>query len=48
VVRWSPYDNYVELIESTTYGVRLQLTQGGGLGRVVGAQVYVPGVAFEE
>ncbi len=48
VVRWSPYDNFVNLIESTTYGVRLQVTQGGGLGRVVGAQVYVPGVPFEE
>jgi hypothetical protein len=48
VVRWSPYENFVQLIESTTYGVRLQVTQGGGLGRIVGAQLYVPGTAFEE
>jgi len=38
----------VNLIESTTYGVRLQVTQGGGLGRVVGAQLYVPNLPFEE
>ncbi len=48
VVRWSPYDNYVNLVESTTNGVRLQVTQGGGLGRVVGATLYVPGLPFEE
>jgi hypothetical protein len=48
VVRWSPYDNYVNLIESTTNGVRLQVTQGGGLGRVIGAQLYVPNLPFEE
>ncbi|MHB8419330.1 MAG: hypothetical protein ACYDCL_14730 [Myxococcales bacterium] len=48
VVRWSPYDNTVNLIESTTYGVRLNVTQGGGLGRVIGAHIYVPGTAVEE
>ena len=48
VVRWSPYDNYINLIESTAYGVRLQVTQGGGLGRIVGATLYVPGLPYEE
>ncbi|HUB05527.1 MAG TPA: hypothetical protein VMB50_00920 [Myxococcales bacterium] len=48
VVRWSPYDTFVNLIDSTLYGVRLQVTQGGGLGRIVGAQVYVPNLPFEE
>jgi hypothetical protein len=42
IVRWSPYDNYVDLIETTTNGVRIDTTQGGGFGRVVGAQVYYP------
>jgi hypothetical protein len=48
VVRWSPYDNYVNLIESTAYGVRLQVTQGGGLGRIVGATLYVPNLPYED
>ncbi len=48
IVRWSPFDNYPTLIESTTNGVRLDVTQGGGLGRVVGANLYVPGLPFEE
>jgi hypothetical protein len=48
VVRWSPYENYVNMIESTLYGVRLQTTQGGGLGRVVGAQLYVPNLITTE
>ena len=42
IVRWSPYDNYVDLIETTSNGVRIDTTQGGGFGRVVGAQVYFP------
>ena len=48
VVRWSPYDNYVNLIESTTNGVRLDVTPGGGLGRIVGAQLYVPNLPVQE
>jgi hypothetical protein len=42
IVRWSPYDNYVDLIEATSTGVRIDTTQGGGFGRVVGATVYYP------
>jgi hypothetical protein len=45
IVRWSPYENYVDMIESTYNGVRLDVTQGGGLGRVVGAEIYVPNPA---
>ncbi len=48
VVLRSPYENFVILIETTTSGVRLQVTQGGGLGRIVGATLYVPGLPVEE
>jgi hypothetical protein len=42
-VRYSPYDNYPDYITSLTAGVRLDIEQGGGYGRVVDATVYVPG-----
>jgi hypothetical protein len=48
VVRWSSYDNYIDLIDATSTGVRLDVTQGGGFGRVVGVQLYVPGTAAEQ
>lgn len=43
VVRYSPYNNYPDYIESTVNGVRLSIEQGAGLGRVADATVYLPG-----
>jgi hypothetical protein len=43
VVRYSPYGNYADYITSLTNGVRLNITQGGGYGRVVDVTLFVPG-----
>jgi hypothetical protein len=43
VIRYSPFNNYVDYITSLTNGVRLGITQGGGFGRVVDATLFVPG-----
>ncbi len=43
VIRYSPYDNYADYITSLTNGVRLNITQGGGFGRVVDVTLFVPG-----
>jgi hypothetical protein len=43
VIRYSPYNNYVDFITSLTNGVRLGVTQGGGFGRVVDVTLFVPG-----
>ena len=42
VMEYSPYENYLDWINSTSNGVRLEVTQGGGLGRIVGATLYDP------
>ncbi len=43
IVRYSPYNNYPDFITATGTGVRLEVTQGGGLGRIVGAILFAPG-----
>ena len=43
IIRYSPYGNYADYITSTTNGVRLNITQGGGFGRVVDVTLFVPG-----
>ena len=43
VVRWSPFGNYPDFVSSTTNGVTVGITQGGGKGRVVDATLWAPG-----
>jgi hypothetical protein len=43
IVRYSPYDNYPDYIQSTTAGVRLGIEQGAGYGRVSDVTVFAPG-----
>ena len=43
VIRYSPFGNYADYITSLTNGVRLNITQGGGYGRVVDVTLFVPG-----
>lgn len=43
ITTYSPYDNYADYITSVTNGVRLNITQGGGYGRVVDVTLFVPG-----
>jgi hypothetical protein len=43
ITTYSPYDNYADFITSVTNGVRLNITQGGGFGRVVDVTLFVPG-----
>ncbi len=43
IVTYSPYDNYADYITSIANGVRLNITQGGGFGRVVDVTLFVPG-----
>jgi hypothetical protein len=43
VVRYSPYDNYPDYIQSAVAGVRLGIEQGAGYGRVTDVTVFAPG-----
>jgi hypothetical protein len=43
ITTYSPYDNYADYITSLTNGVELDITQGGGYGRVVDVVLFVPG-----
>ena len=43
IIRYSPYDNYADYITSLNNGVQVEVTQGGGYGRIVGALMFVPG-----
>lgn len=43
VFRYSPFGNYLDYITSLQNGVRLNITQGGGAGRVVDVTLFVPG-----
>jgi len=45
IVRYSVYDNYVDVITSLTAGVQIDINQGGGYGRVVGATVFDPALS---
>lgn len=44
IVRYSPYNNYVDFITSKTYGVKLAINLGAGLGRVIDATLYDPSI----
>ncbi len=43
IVRYSVYDNYPDYITSISGGVRLNIEQGAGFGRVVDAITFAPG-----
>jgi hypothetical protein len=43
IITYSPYGNYADYISSIANGVRLNITQGGGFGRVVDATLFTPG-----
>jgi len=43
IIRYSPYDNYADYITSLNNGVQVEVTQGGGYGRIVGATLFTPG-----
>ena len=43
VFRYSPFGNFLDYITSLQNGVRLNITQGGGAGRVVDVTLFVPG-----
>jgi hypothetical protein len=42
IVRYSVYNNYVDYITSLSAGVQVDINQGGGYGRVVGATIFDP------
>jgi hypothetical protein len=44
VIRYSPYNNYIDFITSKTNGVKLSVNQGAGLGRVVDIVLYDPSI----
>lgn len=43
IVRFSPYGNYPDFITSLSNGVEVEITQGGGFGRVIDVDMFVPG-----
>jgi hypothetical protein len=43
IVRYSPFNNYPDYIDAVLNGVRLNIEQGSGFGRVSDATIYVPG-----
>jgi hypothetical protein len=44
IVRYSPFNNYIDFITSKVYGVKLGVNQGSGLGRVIDSLLYDPGI----
>jgi hypothetical protein len=44
VIRYSPFGNYPDFISSLKYGVMVGINQGGGKGRVIDAQFWIPGL----
>src|SRR5580698_2750046 len=42
IMEYSNYENYLDWINSQSNGVRLESTQGGGFGRIVGATLFDP------
>lgn len=44
IVRWSPYGNYPDFITSLNCGVQVVMAQGGGLGRIVDVNLFLPGL----
>ena len=47
IIRYSPFNNYVDYIQSTTNGVRLGVDQGAGGGRVADATLFTPGTGVQ-
>jgi hypothetical protein len=43
ITKYSPYGNFIDFISSITNGVRVDITTGGGFGRVVGVVLFFPG-----
>jgi hypothetical protein len=43
ITTYSAFDNFADFMTSTTNGVRLNITQGGGFGRVVDVTLFTPG-----
>jgi hypothetical protein len=43
VVRYSPFNNFPDFITTLSNGVRVDIDQGYGYGRVVDATLFVPG-----
>lgn len=43
VIKYSPFGNYADYITSLTNGLRVNITQGGGYGRVVDVTMFTPG-----
>lgn len=44
IIRYSPYNNYIDFITSKTNGVKMSINQGAGLGRVIDVVLYDPGI----
>jgi hypothetical protein len=44
IVRYSPYNNYIDYLTAKSYGVKLDIDQGSGLGRVTDIILYDPGI----
>jgi hypothetical protein len=42
IMEYSPYENYLDFVNSLQNGVRLSSTQGGGFGRIVDATLFDP------
>jgi hypothetical protein len=42
VMQYSPYENYLDYVNSLANGVRLSSTQGGGYGRIVDGTLFDP------
>jgi len=42
ILRYSPYENYLDYVTSLSNGVRLGVTQGGGYGRIVDVTLFDP------
>lgn len=47
VIRYSPYNNYPDFITSRANGVKLDISRGEGLGRVVDVILYDPSLASQ-
>ena len=45
IVRNSPFNNYPDFITSSVYGVKVNMSEGGGFGRVTDVTLYDPTIA---
>ncbi|MBI5536228.1 MAG: hypothetical protein HY898_26130 [Deltaproteobacteria bacterium] len=44
IIRYSPFGNYPDYISSLKNGVMMGVNQGGGKGRIIDAQMWIPGL----